>query len=108
MGGDCDNDSHCLPGLVCGKDNCVGSAFKSTDDCCMEVECNGGIPSCCTEDNQCGINEGDCDNDSHCLPGLVCGKNNCVGSAFKSTDDCCMEGSGCNGGIPSCCTEDNQ
>ena len=33
--------------------------------------------NCCTNDNQCGINEGDCDSDAQCLPGLVCGQNNC-------------------------------
>ena len=50
--------------------------------------CNGGN-SCCTSSNQCGVGEGDCDNDSDCQSGLVCGENNCVGNVFDSGDDCC-------------------
>ena len=33
--GDCDSNADCSPGLVCGNDNCVGSGFDTTDDCCM-------------------------------------------------------------------------
>ena len=40
-----------------------------------------GIPNtdygCCTRDNRCGVGMGDCDDDSHCLPGLKCGQDNC-------------------------------
>merc|ERR1712150_77841 len=32
--GDCDTDEDCKEGLICGKDNCNGSSFDSTDDCC--------------------------------------------------------------------------
>ena len=52
--------------------------------------CNGG-DSCCTSTNQCNIGEGDCDKDSHCLPGLKCGKDNCIGDGFDKTDDCCFD-----------------
>ena len=34
--GDCDADEHCLGSLECGKDNCVGTNFDSTDDCCFD------------------------------------------------------------------------
>ena len=52
------------------------------------MRCNGG-DSCCAEDNLCDVGEGDCDRDSDCLEGLICGKDNCVGNTFDTTDDCC-------------------
>jgi len=85
--GDCDNDSDCHLGLVCGVDNCRGPGFDSTDDCCRQ-RCDGG-DSCCSAWNQCKEGEGDCDGDSDCAPGLRCGKDNCRGRGFDSTDDCC-------------------
>ncbi len=39
------------------------------------------------------MNEGDCDSDSDCLPGLVCSPNSCVGDTFDGfpfPDDCCQ------------------
>ena len=40
-----------------------------------------GIPNtdyrCCSKDNRCGIGMGDCDDDTHCFPGLKCGTDNC-------------------------------
>merc|ERR1719430_1806463 len=59
--------------------------------------CTGG-DSCCSVDydddgsvdEECGLGEGDCDTDSDCLEGLVCGKDICQGTGFDSTDDCCM------------------
>ena len=52
--------------------------------------CDGG-DSCCTPSNQCSLGEGDCDTDADCLPGLRCGKDNCKGDDFDSTDDCCID-----------------
>jgi len=51
--------------------------------------CKGGNWSCCTNTNKCGDGEGDCDYDSHCKSGLVCGTNNCEGSNFLTGEDCC-------------------
>ena len=50
--------------------------------------CTGG-DECCQPSNLCGENEGDCDSDLDCKEGLVCGADNCVGSTFQPTDDCC-------------------
>ena len=61
--------------------------------------CNG-IPhtdyGCCSRDNRCGIGMGDCDDDSHCIPGLKCGRDNCwsdfrIGNGFNwdFLADCC-------------------
>ena len=40
---------------------------------------------CCSITNQCGIFEGDCDDDSECFGYLLCGIDNCLGSQH----DCC-------------------
>lgn len=47
--------------------------------------------SCCSSSNKCGEGHGDCDYDYDCKAGLVCGENNCLGSAFSSNDDCCKQ-----------------
>ena len=44
--------------------------------------------SCCTSDNPCDVDEGDCDNDDECMHGLTCGNNNCP-NEFPSNHDCC-------------------
>ena len=37
------------------------------------------------------VGEGDCDADEHCRGSLKCGTNNCAGSNFDQTDDCCFD-----------------
>jgi len=97
--GDCDSACDCYGHLVCGTDNCITgfpgnrSSFEPGDDCCMKPVCDGGN-SCCRF-GICSAGEGDCDNDSDCNAGLVCGKHNCKEfpgdrSSFEPTDDCCM------------------
>jgi len=122
--GDCDSDSHCQAGLICGKNNCKGSSFDKEDDCCYRPtfnlwpkRCTGQDNGCCTESNPCDVEEGDCDKDSHCLAGLKCGTNNCKGSSFdtgKDGDDCCYRPAPtpfsslrCTGQDDGCCTESN-
>ena len=42
--------------------------------------------------------DGDCDSDSDCKEGLVCGDNNCktkYGGKWDYTDDCCYNPQGC-------------
>merc|ERR1719433_1837532 len=101
--GDCDKDSHCKSGLKCGNDNCP-SGFPSNYDCCYNPspsgppsgpsgeECTASASkdkSCCNKKaEKCGVNEGDCDKDSHCKTGLKCGSDNCP-SGFPSNYDCC-------------------
>ena len=43
--------------------------------------------SCCSDNSQCGLGEGDCDSDSHCAGDLTCGTDNCAAGA--SYMDCC-------------------
>ena len=45
---------------------------------------------CCTKDEPCGIGEGDCDRDEHCIGDLTCGDNNCYkDGGFPTRADCC-------------------
>ena len=60
--------------------------------------CTGGsfyqIGSCCTENNPCEVNQGDCDVDDQCKDDLVCGKNNCGSNFAWKGADCCEVKSG--------------
>merc|ERR1719430_430066 len=55
-------------------------------------QCSGG-DDCCTPQDPCGNNDGDCDTDDDCAGLLVCGNNNCPQDLFVSLfdvdDDCC-------------------
>ena len=44
---------------------------------------------CCSHEEPCGINQGDCDGDSACQGNLICGTDNCP-SPFPSSADCCV------------------
>ena len=53
-------------------------------------EYGGYRDGCCTSEQPCGRDEGDCSLDSDCMPGLVCGKNNCPEDVgFGNRADCC-------------------
>ena len=61
---------------------------------CIRDRCSGGsskaIVTCCTANNTCEINQGDCDYDDDCKGDLICGHNNC-GASFTMPDaDCCI------------------
>jgi len=64
-----------------------------TDETCLG---QSGDSSCCTDDNPCGVGQGDCDRNSHCKPGLRCDDtaNNC--KDFRDDvsiwADCCIAG----------------
>ena len=53
-------------------------------------ESGGYQDGCCTPEQPCAEKEGDCSLDSDCLPGLVCGKDNCPKDVgFDSRAACC-------------------
>ena len=105
--GNCENNSECKEGLVCGINNCkqFSLSFHEKDDCCEKpltssttflpkARCQGrnvDKGKCCSTGNPCEEGEGDCENDSECSGSLVCGINNCkqFGQFFHSKDDCC-------------------
>ncbi len=110
--GDCDSNSDCVEGLVCGTDNCKGDAFYEGTDCCAPrppcdktTETEGW--SCCTSKYLCDKNQGDCDSDGDCKEGLFCGTDNCEGDAFYEGTDCCTDRQICTGG-DSCCRPVNR
>ena len=45
--------------------------------------------SCCTTEDPCELGAGDCDNDHECARDLTCGIDNCIGSIFPRSADCC-------------------
>ena len=105
-GGDCDSNDDCEEGLLCSVDsNCqfwLNYGLDSNDECCYKP-CEGS--NCCTSENPCDENQGDCDFDNHCKSGLRCGVNNCPNnSTFAPTDDCCTS-EPCNGGADCCSTQ---
>ena len=46
------------------------------------------IECCCSEEQPCGENQGDCDDHDECSSGLYCVKNSC-GPRFYKGADCC-------------------
>lgn len=91
--GDCDNDSQCEAGMVCMFD--VGIEFGYGD---REIDvCVSGCPSFgvggwdfCTEECPCGAGQGDCDSDSECQSGLVCGHDNGDDYGYDGEVDACV------------------
>ena len=84
-----------------GRNTFITSHKRTTENKCAvggNRKCNpntwdefGGYrDGCCTPDQRCGENEGDCSDDSDCLPGLVCGTKNCPkAGGFADRADCC-------------------
>merc|ERR1719370_336129 len=62
----------------------IQSRNKKIDRVCV------GNDTCCADNKPCAINEGDCDTDADCKGESKCGRDNCLGDEFDSTDDCCV------------------
>ena len=52
---------------------------------------NPDIWTCCSIQNPCKVDEGDCDSDTECLGNHFCGTDNCP-NGFPSSADCCEDG----------------
>ena len=90
-----------LENEMVGRNTFITSHKRTTENKCAvggNRKCNpntwdqfGGYrDGCCTPDQPCGENEGDCSDDSDCLPGLVCGTKNCPKErGFADRADCC-------------------
>ena len=55
--------------------------------------------ACCSEDEKCSINEGDCNLDSECYGSLICKRNSCpqsedISKQFHERASCCQQPSG--------------
>ena len=100
--GDCDDDSHCAGDLRCGRSNCKNrfatnwAEAQESLDCCYDpaeegrtCDENDHRPSKCCEDTQnCGVDEGHCENDDECADGLQCGSGNCPWNPLLN---CCYD-----------------
>ncbi|GFH44862.1 hypothetical protein CTEN210_01336 [Chaetoceros tenuissimus] len=79
--GDCDHDDQCEGDLVCGQrdgfepiSGCVGEGGKSDvkgKDVCMQPPKIKYVGECRSQ-HQCGLCQGDCDDDDDCEGSLVC------------------------------------
>ncbi len=89
--GDCDDDSECLPGLICKNNIGDDYGFSRAVDMC-ERPCTVGEPGTwtfCSDDCPCGIGEGDCDSDSECAAGLICWHDSGAYYGFGASVDVC-------------------
>ena len=71
---------------------------------------NGDIDSCCATNNLCGLEQGNCGDDSHCIYDLICGTKNC-GANFPEGTNCCRKPFRCNEPnerTQSCCSNKNR
>eukprot|EP01047_Picozoa_sp_COSAG01_P027209 COSAG01_NODE_1788_length_9229_cov_55.522125_4_plen_833_part_00 len=84
--GDCDDDTDCMPGLKCFQRNdktvvpgCVAGGpgdVKDYDYCYGGTHLINKGGSGCTSSKKCGQCDGDCDDDTDCMPGLKCFQRN--------------------------------
>ncbi len=70
--GDCDADNECKSGLACVDNVGAKYGFAAPVDVCQPVSLALGHDDYCTEEEPCGVGEGDCDSDKECESGLVC------------------------------------
>ena len=61
---------------------------RSNVNCRHLGESSNYIPGCCSKSEPCGLGEGGCSNDSHCMSNLECGHNNC-GIRGRNDTRCC-------------------
>jgi len=74
----------------------------------QELRCNGVDDNCCTKEDPCVENDGDCDYDDQCLGDLLCGEANCEWDHKGDDDDCCFKEEGrCKGEDNGCCTSEH-
>lgn len=116
--GDCDG-TQCVAGLLCGNNNGPRFGYLRDLEACVPPSCLNGVmdageagidcggtsscgtctPTCvgsangigdyCNPICRCGVGEGDCDNYTHCQPGLICAND--LGARYSlepSTDVC--------------------
>jgi len=87
QGSSCCHGLECIPtGLGLGAKNTCQAKSNGT-----AKEPEPTMHSCGVDGHQCGKGEGDCDFDSDCQDGLVCGMDNCQGDGFDKIDDCCED-----------------
>ncbi|MCG8418349.1 MAG: hypothetical protein MJE77_10445 [Proteobacteria bacterium] len=91
--GDCDSDSECASGLVCAWDLGPAFGFGPEVDVCIEPcdDIQNGTSDFCSSACPCDRGQSDCDDDSDCIIGLVCGENIGLHYGYGADDDVCVE-----------------
>ena len=96
--GPCANDNECFGILICG---ICSENFLEGTNCCREPyschENHTNTETCCSDQHQCYIDQGNCQDDSHCSGILQCGNSNC-GDHFPNGTNCCEQPSTTEGG----------
>ena len=84
-----------------GEDAKIGCKAPGNPRCNPESwKFYGGYSNaCCSEEEKCTINEGDCNTDTECFGSLICKANSCPTSAdpsknFHERASCCQQPSG--------------
>lgn len=90
--GDCDSDDECATGLTCFSDVGVDFGLDPDTDACAACPPPSklGSSSYCSADCPCDVGGGDCDNNSECLPGLVCADNAGPDFGLGASIDVCV------------------
>jgi len=70
----------------CDLDSAIADGCSGLKTCTLSNGYTTG--DCCSSDNLCDLDEGDCDADDDCDGDYICGTNNCE-SPFPATHDCC-------------------
>jgi len=93
--GDCDSDSDCAEGLVCGQDLGSGFDFWWDVDVCIsaDVACplSPGDEDYCKVCGPCAAEVGDCDDNSECETGLTCVNDVGRDYGFGTFTDVCID-----------------
>ena len=86
---------------IIGQDTNVNCKAPGNPKCNPEswVKYGGYSNACCSEEEKCTINEGDCNLDAECYGSLVCKPNSCPISKddskkFHERASCCQQPSG--------------
>ncbi|MBM4319358.1 MAG: DUF4215 domain-containing protein, partial [Deltaproteobacteria bacterium] len=97
----------CGDGIVGAGEQCDDGDLDDADacrnDCTARITCpppgtaNGQV-GFCTADCPCGVGGADCDQQAHCLAGLVCGQNNGARFGLPAPTDVCTT-PGCGDGV---------
>ena len=115
--GDCDIDADCATGLECLKSEGARFGYANRVSVCVlptcrnsvqdageeDVDCGGGCGECprpneyeaghddrCSTSFPCGPQDGDCDSDLECMPGLICVSGRGLEYGFSESTSVCV------------------
>jgi alpha-tubulin suppressor-like RCC1 family protein len=105
--GDCDTNTECAAGLVCGANNGSKFGFPGGTDACVPAHCSNGVQDAMETSIDCGAgcgNLGTCDTMAMCT-GPVGGENYCTTCGCQAGQGDCDTNAQCAAGLV--CASDN-